>query len=418
MKKADSIDFSPPRLYNEIKNTIRGKRMKMRRLCASDYDELLSMLNATFRNKYGREVDFLTEQPKMWVRDDEHMGRHLGIFEDGRLVSVAGIYPLPTVIAGEGCMFMTTGNVATLPGYEGRGYFTKIFSELMRELESVGADAARLGGARQRYARYGFESCGSSYRVEYNEINRVRCFGESGADIEFSRVLPSDFDSLKFITEIISKKPFYVTRGGADTDEQYRALTTKHSLPYIATRGGVPIGYLSASEREAKVGSAEWGELITESGAVSEDIRIEIINAWQKKLGKNISFTIAAHEQRLLSSFGACAEIMTLGIPSHFKIINFERITNALMKLKASYTDMPRGEATLCIKDYGTLLLYNTGMECGCVLTDKSADFTVDKMTAARLLYGPLLPTAFSGVPHNLAAFLPLPLSWNTLDYT
>ena len=50
--------------------------------------------------------------------------------------------------------------------------------------------------------------------------------------------------------------------------------------------------------------------------------------------------------------------------------------------------------------------------------TDKSADFTVDKMTAARLLYGPLLPTAISGVSHTLAAFLPLPLSWNTLDYT
>jgi hypothetical protein len=183
-------------------------------------------------------------------------------------------------------------------------------------------------------------------------------------------------------------------------------------------RGGAPIGYLCASEREAQVGAREWGELITESGAVNEDVRIEIINAWQKKLGKNISFAIAAHEQKLLSSFGACAEIMTLGIPSHFKILNFERITNALMKLKASYTDMPRGEAALCIKDYGTLLLYNTGTECGCTLTDKSADFTVDKMTAARLLYGPLLPAAFPGAPHNLAAFLPLPLSWNTLDYT
>lgn len=393
--------------------------MEMRWLRADDYDELLSMLNATFANKYGREVDFLTAQPKMWVRDDEHMGRHLGIFEDGKLVSVAGIYPLPTVIAGERCMFMTTGNVATMPGYEGRGYFTKIFSELMGELEIRGADAARLGGARQRYARYGFETCGSSYRVEYNEKNRTAFFGESGKDIEFRRVLPDDFDSLKFITEIISKKPFYITRGGGtDTDEQYRALTTKHSLPYIATRGGQSVGYLCASEREAQVGAREWGELITESGAVNEDVRIEIINAWQKKLGKNISFAIAAHEQKLLSSFGACAEIMTLGIPSHFKILNFERITNALMKLKASYTDMPRGEATLCIKDYGTLLLYNTGMECGCTLTDKSADFTVDKMTAARLLYGPLLPAAFPGAAHNLAAFLPLPLSWNTLDYT
>ena len=56
--------------------------MELKRLKAENYDELLNLLNKTFSNKYGREMDFLSEQPKMWVRDDEHMEKHFGIFED------------------------------------------------------------------------------------------------------------------------------------------------------------------------------------------------------------------------------------------------------------------------------------------------------------------------------------------------
>ena len=392
--------------------------MKMRWLRADDYDELLEMLNTTFANKYGREVDFLTEQPKMWVRDDEHMGRHLGIYEDGRLASVAGIYPLPTVIMGEKLNLMTTGNVATLPAYEGRGYFTKIFSEFMKRLDELGADAARLGGARQRYARFGYEQCGTSYRVEYTATNRIKCFGDGGTGIEFKRVLPTDKDSLRFIRDLVSRKPFFVVRGGGDLDEQYRALTTKHSLPYLALRGGDPIGYISAVGKNTFVGADEWGEVISEIGALSEALRVDMINAWQKKVGKDISFTLAPHEVEPLSAFGGIAEQVTVGVPSSFKVINYGKIANALMKLKASYTDMPIGEEILGIREYGNLRFYNTGCECGCVLTDKEAAFTVDRLTASRLIFGYMPPSAFPGVPRELSAFLPLPLSWNTLDYT
>ena len=89
--------------------------MEIKRLTAEHYDELLELLNYTSGNKYGKPVDFLSAQPKMWVRDDEHMGCHFGAFEDGRLCAVVGVYPLMTVIDGEKFLFATTGNVATHP---------------------------------------------------------------------------------------------------------------------------------------------------------------------------------------------------------------------------------------------------------------------------------------------------------------
>ena len=111
--------------------------MEIRKLTANDYDGLLDLLNGVFANKYKRAMDFLCEQPKMWVRDEEHMNKHVGVFEDGRLVSVVGIYPLHLNILGKELLFATTGNVATLPVYEGRGYFTKLFSIAMEDRKST-----------------------------------------------------------------------------------------------------------------------------------------------------------------------------------------------------------------------------------------------------------------------------------------
>ena len=111
--------------------------VEIRKLNKDDYDELFEVLTKTFENKYKRPVYFDKEQPKMWIRDDEHMARHTGVFEDGKLVSVVGVYPLPLVIGGEKFMLYTTGNVATLPAYEGRGYFTTLFKMAMQEIEAL-----------------------------------------------------------------------------------------------------------------------------------------------------------------------------------------------------------------------------------------------------------------------------------------
>ena len=119
--------------------------MEIRTLCVHDYDALLSLLNQSFATVRNRPVDFLRGQPKMWVRDDAHMEKHLGLFEDGRLVAVVGIYPLDLRVGDTVLRFATTGNVATLPEYAGRGYFSKLFSLAMEQAEKDGSDALRLG---------------------------------------------------------------------------------------------------------------------------------------------------------------------------------------------------------------------------------------------------------------------------------
>ena len=119
--------------------------IEIRKLKKEDMEELFDLLNHTFGHKYGRPMHFDLEQPKMWVKDDLHMERHIAVFEDGKMAAVVGIYPLPCVIGGEEFLFCTTGNVATLPEYEGKGYFSKLFPLAIEEAKRIGSDYIVVG---------------------------------------------------------------------------------------------------------------------------------------------------------------------------------------------------------------------------------------------------------------------------------
>ena len=223
--------------------------MEIRTLNKNDYDALLSLLNASFAAVRTRPVDFLRGQPKMWVRDDAHMGRHIGLFEDGRLVSVVGIYPLTLHVGDKVLRFATTGNVATLPEYAGRGYFTKLFSLAMERAEREGYDILRLGGQKQRYGRYGFEDCGALYSVTFSEKNRAAFKEESYTDIVFERITRESLAELRYARELSEKSPCFVERDPMENErDTFLVLHTKYSEAFIAKRNGIPCGYLSIAD--------------------------------------------------------------------------------------------------------------------------------------------------------------------------
>ena len=72
--------------------------MEIKRLKKENYGELISLLNLVFSRQNGCEMDFEEELPNMCIRDDAHMRKHIGLFLDNKLVSVVGVYPLPTMV--------------------------------------------------------------------------------------------------------------------------------------------------------------------------------------------------------------------------------------------------------------------------------------------------------------------------------
>lgn len=384
--------------------------MVIRKLCAEDYDELLSVLNTTFTRQNKREMNFLVELPRMWERSDEYMSKHIGLFEDGKLCATVGVYPLPVRICGEELLFATTGNVATLPEYEGRGYFSTLFPLAMQELERGGYDMARLGGQRQRYERFGFIDAGQLYRCILTEANRRKCLGEPDSAITFSPFLREDIEALSFARILSNEKPFHVEREGNDSERDvFRCLHNKHCKAYVARKNGTCIGYVCATKE---------GKKIHELRARDCSDFMAIVCAWQAYVGDTVDIPVSPDMQEELASLRACAQDVTLIAPTMFRAVRWERVCNALMKLSHTMRELPKGELILKVKGYGVLRLFVNENGVGCELADgEEPMLSLGWQDASNLLFGPFAPTLLGEpLPLFCHVWFPLPLTWNFLD--
>ena len=106
---------------------------------------------------------------------------------------------------------LITGNVATHPKFTGKGYFTELFTRIMSELDVIDADAARLGGTRQRYARFGYEPCGTLHKFMINERTR-KSLQKEPTGIAFKAVDEDSIKELEYINELSQKSLMYVKR--------------------------------------------------------------------------------------------------------------------------------------------------------------------------------------------------------------
>lgn len=377
--------------------------MQLRRLQATDYDDLLGLLNPVFTRQNGFRMDFEKQLPKMCVRDDAHMGMHFGIFEDGKLVSCIGVYPLETVVAGQKLLFSTMGNIATHWDYTGRGYMSKLIDAAQQELERIGADASRLGGNRQRYGRYGFESCGQVMQFTFAKNTLASRFPSPG-EISFVKIEKEDRQALAFCATLYNQNAIAVTR---EIEDCYPTMTAWEHVPYLCLSEGKPVGYLCANAD---------GSNLAEIAAVDTRRFTDILCRWQKWKDTAVTFLLQPHMTEKIRQFSAICDAMQIRSPSHFQIRNWEGVISAFLKLKATYCTLPDGELMLEIKDYGTIRIFVNGNAVGCERTDKQPQLTLDRLQAARFLFGPLSPEYTAKVDNIPAGWFPLPLSWNGQD--
>ena len=382
--------------------------MEIVKLTAKDYDEWLYVLNTAFGEKRGTTMDFEKDLPKMCIRDDYHMGMHIAVRENGKICSLLGVYPIKVKIGGTELMFSTVGNVATLAEHEGKGYMSILLDKAMEELEKIGADASRLGGSRQRYNRYGYEASGTVYHFEIYDPTTKYCAKDVSA--EFKPISKDSLEELAFINNLRSLSTFHVERSLSDTYlDDYFTLCAWGNVPYVALNSqGEMIGYVSASKDNTEIADVM---------ATSLDNLKTILFSWQKKHGGILKFTLMATDTEAVSYFAGVAHSMNVNSPSHFKIINFDKVADALIKVKADITpNLPQGEFVLGIADWGNLKICVENGSAYCKKTDEAPELTLDKLAATRFLFGPLSPCIVAPVNSFLASVLPLPLTWNTLD--
>jgi len=383
----------------------------MVRLSADDYDEAIDFLNLVF-SQASRPHDFEKMLPRMCVPDDEHMGKHFAVKAGGRIQAMLGVYPLPAAIDGRPFMFATVGNVATHIKARSRGCMTRLLDEAMLELERIGADAARLDGLRQRYGRYGFEKAGTRYTYTLTNRNVRACFGDLlSGDIRFTPIGAQDESLLARARDLAGQRAMAVDRGSLA--DFHKTLQAWQNQPWAAfDPDGRMIGYLTAS--------ADYASL-AEQVADNPQRLVEMLCAWltQRQLD-SVSFSLAPWELDSCRTFNRICEQFAIQPATHLLIRNYAGLADALLAIQARQTRLPPGRVVIGIEDYGSLVLEVEQSHGRCRRSDEPGATQVDPLTATRLLFGPMPPSAVTRLPDDvsacLAAWLPLPMSWNGLD--
>ena len=384
--------------------------MQVVNLKAENYDSLISLLNEVFTKKNGAKQDFERDLPKMCVKDDKHMGSHLGIFDDDKLVAVLGVYLIPTVILGEELLFSTVGNIAVHPDYEGKGYMSILLDKAMQVLKEKGVDASRLGGLRQRYNRYGYESSGSIYNFTLTGYNTQKAFKNYLSDITFTEILKTDTENLKFCNSLYLKGEIHTLRSEDDNCyDVYTSMVAWQNIPYLATTSnGEKLGYIVVNKK---------GNAVAEVFGTNDETTIKILANWQQKTGEDLLVKIPPYKTQLVRIFNEFAEYSSLAPVCHFKVLNYQKLISALLKLKCKMTAIKNGEFTVNIENYGTLKIKIENGNGTCEFTNNKPNLTINNLEATKLFFG-AYPTYSTINCQNdfINAILPLPLSWNLQD--
>jgi predicted acetyltransferase len=303
-------------------------------------------------------------------------------------------------------MFSTVGNVATHPDFEGRGYMKILMKEAMAELDRIGADASRLGGLRARYARYGYEMCGTQYRLIFTPHNLKNYYPDFIPNLTFEPIAETDYEALEYCCTLYEKQPFYVLRGREDNYRKtFMSMIAWQNIPYLIKKDGKSVGFLSMK-------GDEIAEIFTERSELYK----EAILSLTAMRGSNVVFYLRPHNVSELREFSRTAENITIQSPSRFKIINYKKVINALLKLKANIHPLTDADFTIDIEDYGKLRIISDDDGTRCVDYDGECDITLSRNNASRLLFGPLPDYAVADISEKTGNLLPLPLSWNLQD--
>ncbi len=201
---------------------------------AADFAELLDFLPAVFRRNQPDHPRFETLYPDLFRPTDEAMSRHAVVRADGRIVACVGMYRMTLQAGGCRIPVAAIGQVSTAAGHLGRGYMSALLRHQLERAREEGAALAWLSGRHDRYARFGFETAGLSFRYAADR--------RSAEGIPRSRAVTHGPATPDALTPALFALREATVDGVIEPREQYLARFHRHDLYTPQERAtGVPV---------------------------------------------------------------------------------------------------------------------------------------------------------------------------------
>ena len=216
--------------------------IEIRKALASEMGDIIRVANQSFAPEREAGFDFKKIQPKAYADGKNTADRHILLFENEALVSLAGNLHHEINLAGNKYPYSFLGTVSTLPEYRGKGYMRQLMQKIEEEDRAAGVIFSALTGKRKRYNRFGYEKCSSDYAFSVTSYCLRDYSNDSGISIR-----PYETADLPIIFPIYKSTQPYIVRAIEDFVD---CLSFSSSMIFTVLLGGDIVGYLNYCARK------------------------------------------------------------------------------------------------------------------------------------------------------------------------
>ena len=308
---------------------------EIRRATAADYQELIDFARMVFY------VDFPYRLPKLYNNHPEMAEHHLLVTEAGRIKALVGSFPLELRVGDSILKIRGIGTVSVHPDCRGKGYMKLLMNQLVREAAEEGADLLCLGGQRQRYEYFGFGQAASHLEFTLTSANRRHWKEISTREIH---LLPLD-ENGEYLSRCLQLQQSQPVAAARKIDTFGETLHTWDSSGWVILNGNEFLGYASIHDE----GTIVQELVLTDYRQVPQ----VLFRIAQNSGKESVCFCPAWEQTDLIATLNTIAESASISNGEMVHILNYPRVLEAYLGLKAARCGIRDGKYVVDVKDAG-----------------------------------------------------------------
>jgi GNAT superfamily N-acetyltransferase len=277
--------------------------------------------------------DFKTLIPVAYADEVEGLGaEHYLIKKDGKIRALVADRRSVHYYGSEALRTGFIGTVSVHPYARGEGYMKALMPYAVERARADGVDLLILGGQRQRYNYFGFESAGCKLTFHVTATNLRHTLSDVSADgITFA---PLTREDVAFCLALYQTLPIHADR----TEEDFQRCAAMWNMPCrTVRRNGELIGYAVGSFAECVLRDEEDFPAVLKALFLAE--------GW-----KSADIAVPPYARDRIAFLSRIAEGYSIGHVDMVRILNWKRVLEVMLRFRASYAALCDGEASFAVE--------------------------------------------------------------------
>lgn len=367
------------------------------------YADYMAFINLVF-GFTAPEQKFEGLLPKLYREERRPQDSNYIVTENGQLMAAVGAYDHEITVCGCRIPCRGIGNVAVHPDARGKGYMKATMNAALEDMVRDGIALSTLGGRRQRYQYFSYDKAGLCYTFSVTRDNLRHTYGTSEVPVSLKVIEDKDDPLIHEILALSETAVFHPIRAFEDY------------LDVANTWHARLLAFTDPAEDDRFVGYCimDQGNAISELCAVRDEDVMSIVRSVSAHLESGLTVCLPEHQAAYIEALTPVAEGVSLGCSMSYTVLNYRLITEAFLRLKLSYADLPDGEVSLLIHGFAgderiRLTVKGKSAAVEALPEGTPVDYELSHLEALNVLFAPVSPRR-NGMSDLLRLWLPLPL--------